>query len=216
MIFLLGYYRCSSSKSKGCPARKQVERSRVDPTMLIITYASDHNHPVPISKQQHNQHGSNSSAATTSTKLASPAPPTSSTTSSTEEEEEPDATATPTATAAAVSSARTDSDFQSDEQDMFTNLGDDSFLSNSGEFSSWLSDVSLLAPALVGPRCNDVDVAMFPIISATGSGSMREEDESLFADLGELPECSAVFRRGERSFERCNLGAPAPLCGSTG
>ncbi|KAH6780690.1 hypothetical protein C2S52_011927 [Perilla frutescens var. hirtella] len=33
-----GYYRCSSSK--GCPARKQVERSRLDPTTLLITYSS--------------------------------------------------------------------------------------------------------------------------------------------------------------------------------
>ncbi|XP_031503801.1 probable WRKY transcription factor 65 [Nymphaea colorata] len=40
-----GYYRCSSSK--GCPARKQVERSRLDPTMLLITYACEHNHPLP-------------------------------------------------------------------------------------------------------------------------------------------------------------------------
>ncbi|KAJ7524990.1 hypothetical protein O6H91_17G031000 [Diphasiastrum complanatum] len=40
-----GYYRCSSSK--GCSARKQVERSRTDPSMLIITYTSDHNHPGP-------------------------------------------------------------------------------------------------------------------------------------------------------------------------
>ncbi|KAJ6811832.1 putative WRKY transcription factor 65 [Iris pallida] len=37
-----GYYRCSSSK--GCPARKQVERSRVDPTMLVVTYSADHVH----------------------------------------------------------------------------------------------------------------------------------------------------------------------------
>lgn len=36
------YYRCSSSK--GCPARKQVERSRTDPSMLMITYTSEHNH----------------------------------------------------------------------------------------------------------------------------------------------------------------------------
>nr|URH10311.1 WRKY47 [Phoebe bournei] len=43
-----GYYRCSSSK--GCPARKQVERSRVDPTTLVVTYAYDHNHPWPTSK----------------------------------------------------------------------------------------------------------------------------------------------------------------------
>ncbi|KAK7400244.1 hypothetical protein VNO78_11445 [Psophocarpus tetragonolobus] len=40
-----GYYRCSISK--GCPARKQVERSRTDPNMLVITYTSEHNHPWP-------------------------------------------------------------------------------------------------------------------------------------------------------------------------
>ncbi|KAJ0986338.1 hypothetical protein J5N97_004694 [Dioscorea zingiberensis] len=47
------YPRCSSSK--GCPARKQVERSRVDPTMLVVTYSSDHNHPWPLPKN-HNHH----------------------------------------------------------------------------------------------------------------------------------------------------------------
>ncbi|XP_028759384.1 probable WRKY transcription factor 35 [Neltuma alba] len=40
-----GYYRCSSTK--GCPARKQVERSRTEPNMLVITYTSEHNHPWP-------------------------------------------------------------------------------------------------------------------------------------------------------------------------
>uniref|UniRef100_A0A0C9RQ95 TSA: Wollemia nobilis Ref_Wollemi_Transcript_25694_1629 transcribed RNA sequence n=1 Tax=Wollemia nobilis TaxID=56998 RepID=A0A0C9RQ95_9CONI len=40
-----GYYRCSSSK--GCPARKQIERSHIDPTMLVITYTADHNHAWP-------------------------------------------------------------------------------------------------------------------------------------------------------------------------
>ncbi|KAJ7535038.1 hypothetical protein O6H91_12G015800 [Diphasiastrum complanatum] len=43
-----GYYRCSSSK--GCSARKQVERSRNDPSMLVITYTSDHNHPWPANR----------------------------------------------------------------------------------------------------------------------------------------------------------------------
>ncbi|KAG0550052.1 hypothetical protein BDA96_01G306500 [Sorghum bicolor] len=43
-----GYYRCSSSK--GCSARKQVERSRTDPSMLVITYTSDHNHPWPTQR----------------------------------------------------------------------------------------------------------------------------------------------------------------------
>ncbi|KAL9234497.1 hypothetical protein vseg_009366 [Gypsophila vaccaria] len=40
-----GYYRCSSSK--GCSARKQVERNRTDPKMFIVTYTSEHNHPMP-------------------------------------------------------------------------------------------------------------------------------------------------------------------------
>nr|CAB3495130.1 unnamed protein product [Digitaria exilis] len=43
-----GYYRCSSSK--GCSARKQVGRSRTDPSMLVITYTSDHNHPWPTQR----------------------------------------------------------------------------------------------------------------------------------------------------------------------
>lgn len=42
------YPRCSSSK--GCPARKQVERSRTDPNMLVITYTSEHNHPWPTQR----------------------------------------------------------------------------------------------------------------------------------------------------------------------
>ncbi|XP_052194488.1 WRKY transcription factor 22 [Diospyros lotus] len=40
-----GYYRCSTSK--GCLARKQVERNRSDPGMFIVTYTAEHNHPMP-------------------------------------------------------------------------------------------------------------------------------------------------------------------------
>ncbi|CAM8973286.1 unnamed protein product [Rhodiola kirilowii] len=40
-----GYYRCSTSK--GCSAKKQVERCRIDASMLIITYTSSHNHNHP-------------------------------------------------------------------------------------------------------------------------------------------------------------------------
>ncbi|KAL7158814.1 hypothetical protein ABFS83_02G168100 [Erythranthe nasuta] len=40
-----GYYRCSTSK--GCMARKQVERNRSDPGMFIVTYTAEHNHPIP-------------------------------------------------------------------------------------------------------------------------------------------------------------------------
>ncbi|KAK7379053.1 hypothetical protein VNO80_04506 [Phaseolus coccineus] len=40
-----GYYKCSTSK--GCSAKKQVERCRTDASTLIITYTSAHNHPCP-------------------------------------------------------------------------------------------------------------------------------------------------------------------------
>ncbi|XP_020590919.1 probable WRKY transcription factor 65 isoform X2 [Phalaenopsis equestris] len=40
------YYRCSSSK--GCSAKKQVERCKKDESFIIITYTSNHNHPGPV------------------------------------------------------------------------------------------------------------------------------------------------------------------------
>nr|WGV38228.1 WRKY [Loropetalum chinense var. rubrum] len=39
------YYRCSSSK--GCGARKQVERSPTDLNMFVVTYTGEHTHPRP-------------------------------------------------------------------------------------------------------------------------------------------------------------------------
>ncbi|XP_078443649.1 putative WRKY transcription factor 11 [Wolffia australiana] len=37
-----GYYKCTSSK--GCPAKKQVERDVRDPTMIIVSYEGEHLH----------------------------------------------------------------------------------------------------------------------------------------------------------------------------
>ncbi|GFP79177.1 probable WRKY transcription factor 69 [Phtheirospermum japonicum] len=76
--FPRGYYRCSSSK--GCPARKQVERSRLDPTTLLITYSCDHNHPTPTTKTHHHQaaaakSNSPSSAASTNNNPSANFPP---------------------------------------------------------------------------------------------------------------------------------------------
>uniref|UniRef100_A0A803M6H3 WRKY domain-containing protein n=1 Tax=Chenopodium quinoa TaxID=63459 RepID=A0A803M6H3_CHEQI len=83
-------------------------------------------------------------------------------------------------------------------------VGDTLMLGNVGVEYNWISDLSFYTPALVGPKCDDAEVTTFP---------MKEEDESLFGDLDELPECSLVFRRGQGSIDRCT-SAP-PICGST-
>ncbi|XP_022720049.1 probable WRKY transcription factor 74 [Durio zibethinus] len=44
-----GYYKCSSVR--GCPARKHVERSLEDPSMLLVTYEGEHNHSRLLSTQ---------------------------------------------------------------------------------------------------------------------------------------------------------------------
>ncbi|PON58217.1 WRKY domain containing protein [Parasponia andersonii] len=54
------YYRCSSSK--GCAARKQVERSNTDPDTFVVTYTGEHTHPRPTHR--------NSLAGSTRSKLS--------------------------------------------------------------------------------------------------------------------------------------------------
>ncbi|XP_071707063.1 probable WRKY transcription factor 65 isoform X2 [Rutidosis leptorrhynchoides] len=171
-----GYYKCSSSK--GCPARKQVERNRADPAMVMVTYSCDHNHPWPASRK-HNHH-----ITTTSP------PPT-------------DATTT---------------DIQDEELTMSLEIGPTSvpFASTSDQFW-WFSDLEytsstmLESPLMVREIIEDADLTMI--------FSIREEDESLFADLGELPECMTVFKRREIINEKehrrrpCNLST---LCGTKG
>lgn len=51
---------------------------------------------------------------------------------------------------------------------------------------------------------------------------LKDEDEYLFADLGELPEGSVIFRHRNRMVEsddqnrRCSLSAVVPYCSNTG
>ncbi|KAL6201328.1 hypothetical protein ACLB2K_025042 [Fragaria x ananassa] len=157
-----GYYRCSSSK--GCPARKQVERSRADPTMLMVTYSSEHNHPWPASRSHHR------SKPQTKTEVR--------------EEEE-------------TAAAQPDPD---PEERRFADLGADEepalviIPSAADEFGWFAADMETTSSRVLespifaesgGPDFGDVAGMVFP---------MGEEDELLFADLGELPECSLVFR----------------------
>ncbi|KAL2331613.1 hypothetical protein Fmac_019194 [Flemingia macrophylla] len=153
-----GYYRCSSSK--GCPARKQVERSRVDPTKLLVTYAYEHNHSLPIPK-------SNSAAASSAVHDV----------------------------AAAASPAESGERFPPEDLTVFSTHSDLELAGDAAVLLShhhhhhhfgWLDDVAATGVLESPMWCSEVEDVAVP---------MREEDEWLFADLGELPECSAVFRR---------------------
>nr|XP_043624567.1 probable WRKY transcription factor 65 [Erigeron canadensis] len=168
-----GYYRCSSSK--GCPARKQVERNRVDPTMVIVTYSCDHNHSWPASRNNRNS-------------IASPPPPppvdeTNSNTTNEEQETEDHPHL--------QSKTNQNKDFTSIDV-----VGHGSpFVTSIDHQFEWFSDLEspsstmLESPLMVGDIVRDADMAMI--------FSIREEDESLFADLGELPECTTVFKPRE-------------------
>jgi hypothetical protein len=156
--------------------------------MLVVTYSSDHNHPPPTSKNHHHR---NSPVVAT--------------------EAEVEITAVSTTTTTTQLS-------NSDEENNSTvfDLGDESLVSTFGfkwfsELESSTSSTMLEIPILEG-HGGETDVGAM-IFSMT-----EEEDESLFADLGELPECSVVFRRAalereEDERRRCNL---APWCGTTG
>ncbi|KAK4344940.1 hypothetical protein RND71_035116 [Anisodus tanguticus] len=70
-----GYYKCSTSK--GCLARKQVERNRSDPNMFIVTYTAEHNHPMPTHRNSlagiSRHKTANSNKPTSSSPVSSPA-----------------------------------------------------------------------------------------------------------------------------------------------
>ncbi|KAL7089180.1 hypothetical protein ACP275_13G172800 [Erythranthe tilingii] len=181
-----GYYRCSSSK--GCPARKQLERSRVDSNMLVVTYYSEHNHPLPASRNSHHR-------TTAVVAAAAAAATTTSSVSEDEEEEMEEEEKKPTNLLSNINNQSQEQVVVNPDHYRFTNLGEGPLLINGGEFG-WFSDFEstsctmLESPILTEDDGINTDNEMAMIFT------MREEDESLFADLGELPECSTVFRRG--------------------
>ncbi|CAO2813265.1 unnamed protein product [Amaranthus hypochondriacus] len=192
-----GYYRCSSSK--GCPARKQVERSRLDPSMLIITYACEHNHSIPTTKHHYHHHHNNHHQSPSPTTTPPPTTPPTSTTQPTSVDDDGNDDPSPSPS---PSSPLHVNPFGDPPKLEF--VGDTLTLGNLGVEYNWISDLSFDTPALVEPKLEDFELATF---------SMKEEDESLFGDLDELPECSLVFRRDHGKIERCRN--TAPICGST-
>ncbi|KAL0848386.1 hypothetical protein Bca101_021633 [Brassica carinata] len=192
-----GYYRCSSSK--GCPARKQVERSRVDPTKLMITYACDHNHPFPSaannkSHHHHNHHRTTSAVLKTAKK---------------EEEEDEEEEEEELEEAATVAAAEEPAGLDLSHVDSPLLLG--GCYSELPELG-WFYDASISSSSgsTSYGGSSFLDVTLERGFSSVG----EEEDESLFGDLGDLPDCASVFRRGTVATEEQHFGA-IPFCDSS-
>ncbi|KAL6145005.1 hypothetical protein ACLB2K_055694 [Fragaria x ananassa] len=161
-----GYYRCSSSMA--CPARKQVERSRSDPRMLLITYACEHNHHMPTTK------GFHSAALTDPVNATSP----------TKEFELPDRVA-PIEELTPIAS----------QVDLELSGDSGALLGDNGWFDDMGTTIVLESSFCVGNSdLVDMDVAM----------RLEHEDEYLFADLGELPESSVIFRHRKLNSDEQN------------
>lgn len=219
-----GYYRCSSSK--GCPARKQVERSRLDPTMLMVTYSCEHNHPWPAPRNSHNHHHHHGAAApaaastnntTASRRKINNTIQTEPTISEEEEqEEEQDEQKKPTLGNVDSTPA------ESIDDQKFANLGETTSTLDGDQY--WFSDLecsssttTILESSSTLLMSTDHVADDMAMVFTMRDGN--DEDESFFADLGVLPECSTVFRRRgmmEREehhhYRHNNL---APWCGTT-
>lgn len=190
--FIRGYYRCSSSK--GCPARKQVERSRTDPSMLVITYSFEHNHPWPMPKTHHHQA---SKAGSRAVAQNMPAPV---------QDPVPTKQPEPELVQETIGKGEKFTDLITAPDDL-----DELF---------WFSDLQSGSPSatsppevedslLYGSIFGAIDAAALGVPVPEESVGLNEgEDDALFAELDELPECAVVFRRSNFSL--------ASVCGTTG
>ncbi|KAL6845611.1 hypothetical protein ACP4OV_025106 [Aristida adscensionis] len=186
--FPRAYYRCSSSK--GCPARKQVERSQADPDKVIVTYSFEHNHSgVVLNKAQNRQPQKPSKAelASAAPEPAEPVPAVDAHVAATDI----CAAATLAAEGGAASMIEVHDDFRwlydgvsvtSSTSPSDVDTADD-MMYGSMFFGA---AVSAPAPAPLDDEFGDVG-ALF--------GGDGGDDDAMFAGLGELPECAMVFRR---------------------
>lgn len=179
--------------------------------MVMVTYSCDHNHSWPASRNNnHHHHNAPTSPQTTSTSTA-----TTTTNFSNEdqlEEEEPPILITRQSEPELEPEPEREPDVNTEEDQKFTSLEVGScgpFTTTTDQYG-WFSGLDSTSstmfesPLMSRDIVEDSDMSMI--------FSIREDEESFFADLGELPECTTVFRRREIEHHR-NL---APWCGTTG
>ncbi|KAG8055551.1 hypothetical protein GUJ93_ZPchr0001g31143 [Zizania palustris] len=179
--FPRAYYRCSSTK--GCPARKQVERSRTDTDKVIVTYSFEHNHSATVPRAQQNRQ-----AAQKPKEQTCPAP----------EPADSRETHHGAAGVATVGSAAIE------VHDEFRWLYDGVSVNSSTSPSDIdaADEMPLYEPMLLfGGAVIDTTAALLldelgdAVVGAELDGERLAEEDAMFEGLGELPECSTVFRR---------------------
>lgn len=169
--------------------------------MVMVTYSCEHNHAWPASRN-HNHHPHQNPP---------PASPPSASTPTTEAETSNTDDRIEEETPILITQSEPD---QLEPEQKFSSLD----VGSCGPFITdqygWFSDLDstsstmLESPLMTRDVVEDSDMAMI--------FSIREDEESFFADLGELPECTTVFRRREIERVEEHSRNLAPWCGSTG
>ncbi|KAF8678559.1 hypothetical protein HU200_046175 [Digitaria exilis] len=186
--FPRAYYRCSSNK--GCPARKQVERNRAEPDMVIVTYSFEHNHSDAVPRAQQQQQNRQASKPNSKPKPSPPEPAESPSSGS------HDVAAGVLGTEGGAAAAAT---AVVEVHDDFRWLYDGVSVTS----STSPSDVDAVADEMLyGAMFFGGAVDGAPLSDEFGDvgglfdgGEGGGEEDAMFAGLGELPECAMVFRR---------------------
>ncbi|OEL34448.1 putative WRKY transcription factor 65 [Dichanthelium oligosanthes] len=177
--FPRAYYRCSSNK--GCPARKQVERNRAEPDMVIVTYSFEHNHSDAVPRAQNRP--------TPKPKAQPPPPPPEPAESLSSGSHEVAGVLVATEGGAAAAAAV-------EVHDDFRWLYDGVSVTSTSPSDVDAADemlygtMSFFSAAPPAPLCDE-----FGDVGGLFDGEGGCEEDAMFAGLGELPECAMVFRR---------------------
>ncbi|CAL4954725.1 unnamed protein product [Urochloa decumbens] len=188
--FPRAYYRCSSNK--GCPARKQVERDRARPDMVIVTYSFEHNHSDAVPTRAAHQNRQQAPKPKQQAQPAAPPPEPAESLSSggSHDVAGGGALAIEGGAAAAAPAVEVHDDFRW----LYDGVSVTSSTSPSdADAVDELLYGTMFFGAAVGAPLADEFGDVGGLFEGEGGGG--GEEDAMFAGLGELPECAMVFRR---------------------